>query len=288
MVKQLGIVGFGAMGSEIAALAACTGISVMAYDRDAEAVDNGKKRLARVLKLLTRDQKFFAADEIKDDEGREEVLSRIERVPELDGMAGCDFVIEAAPEVIAIKHDVLKTLEAACGEGTIFASNTSSISITEIAVGISKPEQVVGMHFFNPPSAMGLVEIIPGLATSEETLERATELASAMGKKPILIKETPGFVVNRVLLAMVNEAIRLAEDGIASIEDIDDAMRLGAGFPLGPFKLADLVGLDVLEHACDTIYNELGDSKFRPPFMLRQLVRAGRLGRKTRHGFYKY
>jgi 3-hydroxybutyryl-CoA dehydrogenase len=288
MPAHLGVVGFGAMGSEIALLGACAGLKVTAFDKFPEALEKGTIRLARVLKLLSRDQKFFAADRIADDAGREAVLSGLATTSELSGLAGCDFIIEAAPEIPELKQSILTELCSLVSAEAIIASNTSSISITELASATSCPERVVGMHFFNPPTAMGLVEVIPGEATAEDAVGAATELAKQLGKRPVRVRETPGFVVNRVLLAMMTEAIRLAEDEVASIPDIDEAMKLGAGFPMGPFKLADLVGLDVIEHACDSIYRGLDDPKFRPPELLRQRVRDGHLGRKTREGFYKY
>lgn len=288
MDKRLGVIGFGTMGSEIALLGACAGMDVVAYDAFPQMFEKNLKRLGKVLRMLSRDSKFFAADAIADDAGREAVIGRITTVTELSSMAGCDAVIEAAPEKIELKKEIFQGLSAVCREDTLFATNTSSISITELAALAAHPERVVGMHFFNPPSAMQLVEVIPGLNTDEAVLEHALALAARLGKKAIRVKETPGFVVNRVLIAMMNEAISLHEQGIASIEDIDTAMKLGAGFPLGPFKLADLVGLDTIHHASEVMYRELGRDKFRPPFKLTQHVRAGRLGRKTRHGFYKY
>ncbi len=288
MSKALGVIGFGTMGSEIALLGACAGMQITAYDAFPEMLEKSSKRLAKVLRMLARDERFFAAAQIADDAGRAEVLGRIATTSELKDLAACEAIIEAAPERLELKLELLHQLEELCAPDTLLATNTSSISITGLAGALGTPERVVGMHFFNPPSAMLLVEIIPGLSTSEETVAAATELAAALGRKPIRVRETPGFVVNRVLLAMMNEAITIHEEGIASMEDIDEAMKLGAGMPLGPFKLADLVGLDTIHHACEVIYRELGRDKFRPPFSLTQHVRAGRLGRKTRHGFYKY
>lgn len=287
MPAHLGVVGFGAMGSEIALLGACAGFPVTAYDKFPEALDNGRPRLARLLKLLSRDPKFFAAARIADDAARQAVLDGIGTTSELPGLAACDFIIEAAPELPELKRSLLSELDGILAGDAVIASNTSSISISELAASTANPGRVVGMHFFNPPTAMGLVEVIPGSATDEPTVEAAAALAQQLGKKPVRVKDTPGFVVNRVLLAMMTEAIRLAEEGVASIPDIDEAMKLGAGFPMGPFKLADLVGLDVIEHACESIHRELGDPKFSPPESLRQLVRDGHLGRKTRQGFYK-
>jgi 3-hydroxybutyryl-CoA dehydrogenase len=288
MDKRLGVIGFGTMGSEIAVLGACAGWQVAAYDAYPSMFEAGLKRLAKLLKMLARDERFFAAAAISDEGGREQVLAAIQTTDDLSRLAGCDAVIEAAPENVELKRGLFTTLGEVCPEPALLASNTSSICITEVAAAAAAPERVIGMHFFNPPSAMKLVEVIPGLATTEETVERALELAESLGKRPIRVKETPGFVVNRVLLAMMNEAIALYEEGVASIEDIDEAMKLGAGMPMGPFKLADLVGLDTIHHACEVIYKDLGRDKFRPPFSLTQHVRAGRFGRKTRHGFYKY
>jgi len=288
MSERLGVAGFGTMGSEIALLGACAGMDVVAYDAFPEVLQANLPRLGKVARMLARDAKFFAAAQIADDAGRAAVLARIKTTSNLAELAGSTAVIEAAPEDPKLKQQIFRSLAEHCGPETMLATNTSSISITEVAGAVDNPARVVGMHFFNPPSAMQLVEVVPGLQTAPETVERGMALAKALGKKGIRVKETPGFIVNRILMAMMNEAITLYEEGVASFEDIDDAMRLGANFPLGPFKLADLVGLDVYTHACEVVYRELGRDKFRPPYTLRQYVRAGRLGRKTRHGFYKY
>jgi 3-hydroxybutyryl-CoA dehydrogenase len=288
MEGRLGVVGFGTMGSEIALLGACAGLEVVAHDPFPAVVEAGQKRLAKVVRMLARDEKFFAAAAVADDAARAATLARIAIAPELSGLAECDIVIEAAPEKMELKRSIFATLCQSCREDALLCTNTSSISITEVAAAATHPERVVGMHFFNPPTAMQLVEVIPGLPTAEESVARALELARALGKKGIRVKETPGFIVNRVLSAMMNEAITIFEEGVASVEDIDEALKLGAGFPLGAFKLCDLVGLDVYLHACESIHNELGRDKFQPPYTLRQYVRAGRLGRKTKHGFYKY
>jgi 3-hydroxybutyryl-CoA dehydrogenase len=288
MVERLGVVGFGTMGSEIALLGACAGMQVTVHDPLPGAIDSGMKRLAKVARVLSRDERAFGAQALVDDAARAATLQRIGVANDLAGLAGCQCVIEAAPERIELKRHVFGELSSRCTPDALLATNTSGISITEVAFSAVHPERVVGMHFFNPPSAMQLVEVVPGLPTAEEAVARALELAKALGKKGIRVKETPGFIVNRVLTAMMNEAITLLEEGVAGIEDIDEAMRLGAGFPLGPFKLCDLVGLDVYLHTCESIHKELGRDKFRPPFKLAQYVRAGRLGRKTKLGFYKY
>jgi 3-hydroxybutyryl-CoA dehydrogenase len=289
MSIKLGVVGFGTMGCEIALLGALAGREVVAYDAFPEVFEANLSRLAKVLRMLSRDAKFFAAEAIADDNGRQSVLERITATSELSSIAGCPQVIEAAPELIELKRELFAGLSETCAPEVLIASNTSSISITELSsFAKSHPERVVGMHFFNPPTAMKLVEVIPGLVSADSMVDAATELAKELGRTPIRVKETPGFVVNRVLLAMMVEAICLYESGVASIEDIDTAMKLGAGMPLGPFKLADMVGLDTIHHALEVLFSELGDEKFKPPFALSQHVRAGRFGRKTRHGFYKY
>jgi 3-hydroxybutyryl-CoA dehydrogenase len=255
-VRPIGIAGAGTMGAGIAALAAGAGFPTRLYDPDPQV-------LARA-----PDGPTPASD--------------------LTALGACDLVIEAAPENLDLKRDLFRRLAEIVSADCVLATNTSSLSVTAIAAEVPAPERVVGMHFFNPPSMMQLVEVIPGLDTTEETVDAALKLAAKLGKKGIRVKETPGFVVNRVLIAMMNEACNLYEEGAASIEDIDEAMKLGAGMPMGPFRLADLVGLDVYMHTCESIYAELGSDKFRPPLSLKQHVSSGRLGRKSRHGFYKY
>ncbi len=286
-MRKLGIVGFGTMGSEIALLGALAGLEVVVASRDPQAVPAGKVRLGKLLRLASRDDKFFAADAVADDAAREATLGRISAGGYGD-FADCDYVVESAPEDLRLKTFIFEQLAAHCRPDCILATNTSSISITELAAATSGPERVVGMHFFNPPMQMMLVEVIPGAQTSEETLQTALDFSARLGKKGIAVAETPGFVVNRVLIAMMNEAIKLLEDGVASMQDIDDAMRLGAGFPLGPFKLADLVGLDVYLHTCESIHQQTGREAFKPSHLLSQLVEDGKLGRKSKEGFYKY
>ena len=288
MACKLGVIGFGLMGSEISLLGAMAGCNVTAVARSVEKMQPTLARLSKIAKLLSRDEKHFAHAEIATEEGRSAVMGRISPATELASLADCDFVIESAPEVLSLKQAIFGELSAVCNENCVLATNTSSYGITEIAAATECQERVIGMHFFNPPSQMQLVEVIPGFNTAESVVERILALAAEMGKTSIRVKETPGFVVNRVLTAMMNEAMNLYEEGAASIEDIDTAMRLGAGFPLGPFRLADLVGLDTYQHTCDSIYRETGRSHFFSPKMVRQYVKAGRLGRKNRKGFYTY
>jgi 3-hydroxybutyryl-CoA dehydrogenase len=250
-------------------------------------VDAGKVRLGKLLRLASRDDKFFAPDAVKDDSAREATLARI-TASGYAHFGEVDYVVESAPEDPKLKAFIFEQLAANCRPDCVLATNTSSISISELAAVTAGPERVVGMHFFNPPVQMALVEVIPGELTSPQTVQTALEFSARLGKKGIAVAETPGFVVNRVLMAMMNEAMRLLEENVASMQDIDDAMRLGAGFPLGPFKLADLVGLDVYLHTCESIYRQSGRESFKPSGLLVKLVEEGKLGRKSKEGFYKY
>lgn len=202
--------------------------------------------------------------------------------------ADADLVIEAAVEEMHLKKEVFTELDKICGENTIFATNTSSLSITEIAACTSRPDRFIGMHFFNPAPVMKLIEVIKGQKTSDEVCNKIFDIATAMGKVPVMVNEAPGFVVNRILIPMVNEGIGILADGVASAEDIDNAMKLGANHPMGPLALGDLIGLDVCLAIMEVLYNEYGDDKYRPHPLLRKMVRAGLLGRKTGEGFYKY
>jgi len=278
-LRQIGVAGFGTMGSEIALLASMAGYEVFAYDVVAGVVEDKLKRLSKLIRMLRK--------EASDDE-RAEVIERISVQKDLDGFAGCDLVVEAVLEDFEVKSRFFSELNGICGQEAIFATNTSSIGITRLAAVSGRPERFIGLHFFNPPSQMTLVEVVPGLQTTDEVRDASVEFIKKLGKKPLVFKETPGVVVNRVLMAMAVEAMALYEEGIGEPAEIDEALRRGAGWPLGPFKLMDLVGLDVFLQACEMLYREHGNSKFRPPFVLKQLVQAGRLGRKTRAGFYDY
>ena len=222
------------------------------------------------------------------EEVKEDILSRISGTTDMNLAADCDLVVEAAVENMKIKKEIFAELDKICKPETILASNTSSLSITEVASATSRPEKVIGMHFFNPAPVMKLVEIIRGMATSQETFDAVKELSLAIGKEPVEVAEAPGFVVNRILIPMINEASFILQEGIASVEDIDTAMKFGANHPMGPLALGDLIGLDVCLAIMDVLYNETGDTKYRASSTLRKYVRAGWLGRKTGRGFYNY
>jgi 3-hydroxybutyryl-CoA dehydrogenase len=215
-------------------------------------------------------------------------MSNISITTSYEDLADCDLLIEAISEDMNVKKDTFKKLDELCKSDTILATNTSSLSITEIANSTNRPDKVIGMHFFNPVPMMKLVEVIKGIATSDETKNRIIEISKELGKTPVEVDEAPGFVVNRILIPMINEAIGIYAEGVASATDIDDAMKLGANHPMGPLALGDLVGLDVCLAIMDVLYNEFGDSKYRAHPLLRKMVRGNQLGRKTKKGFFEY
>lgn len=280
-VKKVGVLGAGAMGSGIAQVVASNTREVVLLDISDSALDRGMKTIKDNL------GRFIKKGEIKE-EDRESILSRIKTTTKFEDLGDVDLVIEAVFENMNVKKDTFKKLDASTHPEVILATNTSSLPIIEIAVNTKKPDKVVGMHFFNPVSIMKLVEIIKTLATSDEAVEFAYDFAKTLGKEPVKTKDFPGFIVNRVLMPMLNEAIFALEEGIGTAEDIDKAMKLGTNQPIGPLALIDLIGLDVTLDVIDVLYREFQDPKFRAAPLLRQMVRAGWLGRKTGRGFYKY
>jgi len=275
------VLGAGTMGAGIVQVAAQAGFDVVVRDIKQEFVDRGIKGIDATLTKSVSKGKISQED-------KDVVMARISGTVDLADAADCDLVIEAAIEIMDIKKAIFKELNEICKPECILASNTSALSITEIAVASGREDRVIGMHFFNPVPAMKLVEIIRGASTSQETYERIKDNPAQKGKTPVKISEAPGFVVNRLLIPMCNEALYALMEGVASAEDIDTSMKLGAGHPMGPLALADMVGLDICLAIMQTLHREFGDDKYRPCPLLVKLVRAGKLGRKTGEGVFKY
>jgi len=281
MINKVMVLGAGTMGLGIAQVMAQAGKTVVVRDLNDSILDTAKARMISGLEKLVSKGKKTQAE-------MDAMVSNISFSTELSAAADCDLVIEAAIEVLDIKKKLFADLDAICKPETILASNTSSVSITAIAAATKRPDKVLGMHFFNPALVMKLVEVIRGIATSDESFKAVYDLATEVGKTAIEVGEAPAFVANRILVPMINEAVGVLEAGTASAADIDTAMKLGANHPMGPLALCDLIGLDVILAIMETIQFETGDQKYRPAPLLRKMVRAGMLGQKTGKGFFEY
>lgn len=275
------VIGSGTMGSGIAQVLAENNHKVVLRDLSQDSLDKGVNQIERNLSKNVQKGKLS-------EQQKQIILNNIVTSTDIELAKDCDLVIEAIVENIEIKKNLFKQLDQICKEEAILATNTSSLSITEISVATARPDRVIGMHFFNPVPVMKLVEVIDGQLTSKETHEKIVELTKQINKTPVAVSEAPGFVVNRILVPMINEAVGILADGVASAEDIDNAMKLGANHPIGPLALADLIGNDVCLAIMEVLYDEFKDSKYRPHPYLKKMVRAGLLGRKSKKGFYDY
>ena len=280
-IKTIGVLGSGTMGAGIMQVCALAGYNVVQRSRRQTSVDGGRATVEKNLAKLVAKEKLTQED-------MDAAMARISGSTDLEIMKDADFIIEAATEDMEAKKALFKDLDELCKPECIIATNTSALSITEIAAATGRPDKIIGMHFFNPVPAMKLVEVVKGLATSEETREVVLGLCADFKKTPVDVEEAPGFVVNRILIPMINEAIGILADGVADAEGIDTAMKLGANHPMGPLALGDLIGLDVCLAIMETLYREFGDTKYRPHPLLRKMVRANKLGMKTGVGFFDY
>lgn len=280
-ISKVGVVGCGLMGSGIVEIAAKAGLDVVVREMNDDALAAGKGRIEKSLGRAVSKEKLTQ-------EAMDEALSRIQYTTSLDDLGPCDLVIEAIVENLDAKNELFSALDGICGPDTIFATNTSSLTVTDMAAATSRPERVVGLHFFNPVPVMKLVEVVRTIATSDEAFESSFEFARTVGKVPIAAKDNSGFVVNLLLVPYMLDAIRQLERGVASIEDIDTGMKLGCGYPMGPFTLCDFVGIDTLYRISEIMFEEYREERYAPPPLLKRIVALGRYGRKSGKGFYDW
>ena len=280
-LQTIGVIGAGTMGSGIAQVCALAGLPVVMVDIDETRIARGRDAVANGLDRLLKREKLSAAD-------REAALGRLRGATDYGALRDCDLVIEAATENEGLKLKILQQVNTLVREDAILATNTSSISITSLAAATGRPERFVGLHFFNPVPMMALVEVVRGLQTDDATVEAACALAKRLGKTPVVVKDSPGFVVNRLLCPMLNEAVLAYAEGVAAARDIDEAMKLGCNHPVGPLALCDLIGLDVVLAIMEVLRRDLNDPKYQPAQLLKDMVAAGYLGRKSGRGFYTY
>jgi 3-hydroxybutyryl-CoA dehydrogenase len=282
-IKMVGVLGAGSMGNGIAQVAAQAGYQVVMRDIEDRFVENGLKAIQKFLTKSVEKGKMT-------EDQKKGVLGRIKGTTRMEDLKDVDFVIEAVFEDLDLKKNIFKQLDELTRTGIILTTNTSSMSITEIAMSTKRPQKVAGMHFFNPAPIMKLVEVIRGYDTNDETIRTVMEMTKKMGKEPVEVrKDTPGFIVNRLMIPHVIEAVKMVEEGVASIEDIDKAVKLGLNYPMGPFELMDLTGVDIVHHVTEYLYKESNkESKWSAPVLLKTMIRAGKLGRKTGAGWYKY
>ena len=279
--QTIGVIGAGTMGTGIVQVGALSGLSVVVMDIDEARVAKGRAAVTGALEKLVKKEKLSAAD-------RDAALGRLRGTTDYSALGTCDFIIEAATEDEPLKLKILRQMDAIAKNDAILATNTSSISITKLGAATRRPARFVGLHFFNPVPLMALVEVVRGRQTDDATVETAVALAKRLGKTPVVVKDSPGFVVNRLLCPMLNEAVLAYGEGIASAKDIDEAMKLGCNHPIGPLALADLIGLDVVLAVMEVFHRDFKDPKYRPAPLLKEMVAAGKLGRKSGRGFHTY
>ncbi len=280
-IKKVGVLGCGLMGSGIAEVTARAGFATVVREVSEELLEKGRARIDRSLARAASKGKLEDAE-------RARIMERITGAIELEELADCDLIVEAIVENVEAKRQTFSALDETVKKAALFASNTSSLTITEIAMSTGRPERFLGLHFFNPVPVMKLVEVVRTLMTSNESADRATAFVRALGKEPVACRDNSGFIVNRLLVPYLLDAIRAYEEGVGSVEDIDKGMQLGCGYPMGPFTLLDFVGLDTTLYIADIMFDEYREKRFAPPPLLKQMVLAGRLGRKSGRGFYDY